>query len=270
LDVKQGGLQPLLKWPGGKRSILDSIRSLVPPIFGRYYEPFLGSGALFFALTPADSVLADKNRDLIACYEVVRDSPKELILQLRQLVNSEKEYYRVRAWNPATAVEKASRLIYLTTLSFNGIYRVNLRGEFNVPYGTKSHIDPCDEARIHAASKALSSATLMPADFEKAVEAALKGDLVYLDPPYTVAHSKNGFLKYNDRIFSWEDQVRLAQVARRLADRGCCVIVSNADHESLRKLYQDFQVLEVTRASRIAASSEFRGQVTECLFYKES
>ena len=260
---------PLLKWPGGKRAILDSIEKVLPSEFGCYYEPFVGGGALFFALSPGCAVLADKNSELIECYEVVRDDPDDVIAELRAMGNSEGDYYRIRALQPETAIGRAARLIYLTILSFNGIYRVNLKGQFNVPYGYRTHLDPCDVTRIRSASKVLAEAKLLRADFEKAVETAKHGDLVYLDPPYTVAHAKNGFLKYNARIFSWDDQTRLARVAHTLAARGCHVIVSNADHESLRDLYDGFEVLEVVRPSRIAASSDYRRRVTECLFYKE-
>jgi len=144
---------------------------------------------------------------------------------------------------------------------------VNLNGEFNVPYGYKTHLDPCDDERILGASKALKLATVRSQDFEKALSRANEGDLVYLDPPYTVAHGNNGFIKYNAKIFSWEDQVRLAQTAKELTLRRCTVIVSNADHASIRKLYKGFASTTLERLSRIAASSDFRSSITECIFY---
>lgn len=169
----------------------------------------MGGGALYFALQPRRAVLADNNADLINCYQQVRDRPHRVIDWLSRMRNSEEHYYRIRQEAPEDPVKRAARLIYLTTLSFNGIFRVNRNGEFNVPYGRKTHVQPCDPARILAASAALSAARLVAADFETAIGAAQKSDVIYLDPPYTVAHGNNGFLKYNARIFSWDDQVRL-------------------------------------------------------------
>lgn len=261
--------RPLLKWPGGKREILKTILPLVPRTFNRYYEPFLGGGALFFALQPPESILSDSNAELVNCYIQVRDHPDDVIAHLRRLKNTEEDYYRIRSDMPLDEVGCAARLIYLTTLSFNGIYRLNAHGRFNVPYGHKAHLVPADSERIRVAGTALSSARFTCDDFENAVEGATAGDLVYLDPPYTVAHGSNGCLKYNAKIFSWEDQVRLAKVATALVQRGCRVIVTNADHTSILDLYKGFSRRRVQRFSRIAASSAFRRRTTECIFYDE-
>jgi DNA adenine methylase len=258
---------PLLKWPGGKRHLVDFILPLIPARFNRYFEPFLGGGALFFALRPEKAYLSDKNVELMHAYEQVRDQPGAVIERLRQLRNSEEDYYRARSSRPKSDATRAARIIYLTTLAFNGIYRVNLNGDFNVPYGYKTHLNPCDVEGIRSASKLLKRATLRGQDFEKALSLAKEGDLAYLDPPYTVAHGNNGFIKYNAKIFSWDDQVRLARVAAELVDKGCTVIVSNADHFSIRKLYKDFVVTVLERPSVIAASRDFRSRITECLFH---
>ncbi|OFV96329.1 MAG: DNA adenine methylase [Acidobacteria bacterium RIFCSPLOWO2_02_FULL_60_20] len=258
---------PLLKWPGGKRRLVQFILRLLPQRFGRYYEPFLGGGALFFALQPRPAHLSDNNAELISAYLQVRNHPKAVIKQLAKLRNGETEYYAIRSEIPRTEAAKAARIIYLTTLAFNGIHRVNLRGEFNVPYGRKAHLRPCEPEKIMAVSKLLKKAAVKYEDFQVAVAGAQRGDAVYLDPPYTVAHSNNGFLKYNAKIFSWEDQKRLAEVAQELALKGCTVVVSNADHPSIRALYRSFDVLEIERHSVIAASSEFRRPITECVFH---
>jgi len=258
---------PLLKWPGGKRLLLKSIVSHLPRTFGRYYEPFLGGGALFFALRPQNAVLSDNNPELINCYIQVRDHPKKVIASLKELKNSEEAYYRIRAQVPSGQIGKAARLIYLTTLAFNGIHRLNLKGEFNVPYGYKTHLQPCDPVKITRISKTLSFAQLVCADFGQAVKTATYGDLIYFDPPYTVVHQNNGFLKYNDKIFSWDDQIRLADLARELAKRGCHVLVSNADNPFLKDLYSGFKVQEIKRASVIAASGKFRRCISECIFH---
>jgi DNA adenine methylase len=258
---------PLLKWPGGKRRLVKFIIPLIPDGFNRYYEPFLGSGALFFAVRPQRASLSDRNPDLISAYGQVRNNPEAVIKQLQKLSNSEKNYYAVRSSVPNSESESAARLIYLCRLSFNGIHRVNLKGKFNVPYGYKTHLNPCEPEKIRAASEMLKWARIECQDFEAAVASAKKGDLVYLDPPYTTAHANNGFLKYNAKIFTWDDQKRLAGVARELAGRGCVVIVSNADHLSIRGLYTGFGILEIDRHSVIAASGRFRRRITECVFH---
>ena len=213
------------------------------------------------------AALSDINSDLINAYMAVRDSPDELIAVLEGYENSEEFYYYVRASRPLDAIQKSARLLYLTRLSFNGIYRVNLKGEFNVPYGKKTHLTVFDSARIFEISAALQGVSLTVSDFQSATNSAKKGDLIYFDPPYTVAHANNGFVKYNENIFSWADQVRLAEHARELAAKGCFVAVSNADHVSVDSLYTGFSKVVIKRFSVMAASSAFRRQITECLYF---
>ncbi len=256
---------PLLKWPGGKRDLLAKILPLVPKEYGTYYEPFLGGGALYFALQPKQAILSDANLDLIECYKVIRDDPDAVIRKLGQFKNDKSAYLQVRASAPTSSVGRAARFVYLTTLAFNGIYRVNLRGEFNVPYGWKKHLDVVQENRILAVSRALAGRALKCTDFEDAVKDAQEGDFIYLDPPYTVAHENNGFLRYNAKVFSWADQARLAETARALAARGCMVVITNACHSSIRTLYTGLRQIIVSRPSRIAASAEHRRAVNELL-----
>jgi DNA adenine methylase len=259
-------IAPLIKWPGGKRAIAHKILPHFPKAFRRYFEPFFGGGAVFFALQPRHSILSDLNKELIDCYQIVRDRPNDLIRRLSKFRNSEEAYYQVRDSCPRTPVGKAARFIYLTRLSFNGIHRVNLKGEFNVPYGHKTHLSPVDSEGISRASGALAGAKLIHGDFESVTAEAADGDVVYFDPPYTVAHANNGFVKYNEHIFSWDDQTRLAAHARKLAARGCLVILSNANHTSVRNLYPTATEYQISRASVIAASSHHRGTITESLF----
>jgi len=261
------GSTTLLKWPGGKRALLRHILAFVPSTFNTYFEPFVGGGALFFALQAEHAILADKNTELINCYKQVRDNPEAVIVHLSKLRNTEEDYYIVRETVPSDDTARAARFIYLMTLSFNGIHRVNLQGKFNVPYGYKDYLNPCDAPKILHVSKLLSSAELLDEDFEATVSNAKAGDFIYFDPPYTVAHINNGFLKYNDRIFSWSDQIRLATTALHLAERGCKVVISNADHPSILELYRSFRMYRITRSSAIAASGEFRRPITECIFY---
>ncbi|HEX6370934.1 MAG TPA: Dam family site-specific DNA-(adenine-N6)-methyltransferase [Longimicrobium sp.] len=257
---------PLLKWPGGKRRLLRHIQPLLPAEFGTYYEPFAGSAALFFRIGPAEGVLSDTNSELINCYTQVRDNPDAVNNALSMLPSTEHDYYRIRALHPEDDVERAARFIYLTTLSFNGIYRTNQEGHFNVPFGFRPHLHPKPAGVIQQTSAALAGTELRCMDFEAALEDAAAGDLVYLDPPYTVAHGHNGFLRYNARIFSWADQHRLAALARTLSDRGCHVIVSNADHQSICDIYAGFRMVRIERQSSIAASQVHRRRITECVF----
>jgi len=260
---------PMLKWAGGKRRLINHIIPIMKQYkFNRYFEPFFGGGALFFATQPEQSVLSDTNEELINCYLFVRDYPELVIEQLKTMKNTEKDYYRIRSQQPTDNLARAARVIYLTTLSFNGIYRLNLRGEFNVPYGHKIHLNPCDEPRIMAVSNALRNAQILCADFEVVVENAQKGDLIYFDPPYTIIHG-NGFVKYNSNVFTWEDQIRLANTARKLVHRGCHVIISNADAPEIIDLYSDFNFIRLERPSVIAASGEHRKKITEIIFYSE-
>lgn len=261
--------QPLIKWPGGKRSLVDSILQFFPEAFDTYYEPFFGGGAVFFALQPTNAVLSDANDELVNAYVQVRDNPNELVKVLHSFKNTEQDYYLIRRMTSQTRVQRAARLLYLTRLSFNGIHRVNLRGEFNVPYGYKTHLSAVDQEQLFKASSALQNAKIESGDFEFMTRNAKNGDVVYFDPPYTVAHGHNGFVKYNERIFSWHDQQRLAEHARTLANRGCRVVVSNADHHSIHELYKGFSCNIIERSSVIAASSIHRRKITECIFSLE-
>lgn len=263
------GISPFLKWPGGKRKLLKHILGILPKSFGAYYEPFLGGAALFFALKPDKSYLSDNNSELINCYIQIRNNPEKVILLLNDFQNTKDFYYKIRNNISTDKIFRAARLIYLTTLSFNGIYRTNLKGKFNVPYGYKLHLDPCDPSKLREASAALSSAELNCQDFGNSLRNAKEGDLIYFDPPYTVAQGNNGFVKYNEVIFSWVDQLRLAKIANTLAHRGCSVFISNAYHSSICNLYKNFEMLIIERASVIAASKTYRRQIKEVIFYKK-
>lgn len=259
-------ITPPIKWPGGKRGLASKILEFVPTEFGTYFEPFFGGGAVFFALQPENAILSDANEELINAYNQIKNNRPLLIKSMRAMKNSETEYYRIRASSPRAPLQKAARMLYLSRLAFNGIHRVNLKGEFNVPYGQKTHLSTADEDQLLRASLALQNAELLSGDFEQITQYAIPGDVLYFDPPYTVAHANNGFIKYNERIFSWQDQERLADHAKKLATQGCRVIISNADHSSLREIYKDFECHTVERHSVIAASSKYRRQITECIF----
>lgn len=256
-----------LKWAGGKRWLIPELQRHLPASFNRYIEPFLGGGAVFFALRPTSATLSDLNGDLIELYQVVRDHPQQLreLLLDHEQKHTKDYYYSIRSDVPTAKIERAARTLYLNRTCFNGLYRVNKKGEFNVPIGTKTTVVFPGED-FNAYSAALVSADLIVADFEEVIDDAEDGDLVYVDPPYTVAHNMNGFLKYNDHIFSWSDQERLRSAISRAAERGAMVIASNANHESIKDLYSGLGIHhEVTRYSVIAGPVAKRNPTSEVL-----
>lgn len=258
---------PFLKWAGGKRWLSNRVVELAQPILGKYIEPFLGSGAVFFALKPARAILSDVNFELINAYQAIRCDPSKIakLLQEHQRLHSKDYFYQMRSYKPRCEFRMAARFIYLNRTCWNGLYRVNLNGKFNVPIGTKSAvIMPTDN--WPAISSLLKSAKLACGDFESSIEEAQQGDVVFADPPYTVKHNFNGFIKYNDALFSWNDQIRLRDALLRARQRGARVIVTNAHHVSIRELYQEHFLLEpVVRASVLAGSSAHRGHYEELL-----
>jgi DNA adenine methylase len=260
-------LEPFLKWAGGKRWLVSRYGHLFPHFEGRYIEPFLGGGAVFFHLMPKVAFLSDKNADLITTYRALRDMPATAHRKLCdfQKLHSREFYYATRQANPRTSIARACRFLYLNRVCFNGLYRVNQKGVFNVPLGTKSEVE-YPEGYLSSVGKALQGATITQADFELAIDESRRGDFVFLDPPYTVAHNHNGFIKYNDVLFTWDDQQRLARAALRAARRGSFVFVANADHEAVRALYPEFNAHTLHRLSTLAADSATRRKTTEAAF----
>lgn len=258
-------LLPFLKWAGGKRWFADRCMHLIPETFERYIEPFLGSGAMFFALRPEQAILSDLNDDLINCYRAVRDAPMAIaeMLAAHHADHCEDHYYKVRADKPDEPVMRAAWFLYLNRTCWNGLYRVNRKNEFNVPIGTKTAV-VLDSDDFAASSRILRGAALENRDFEQTLALAGAGDFVFVDPPYTVKHNLNGFVKYNDKIFSWADQVRLRDAIVEAAARGALVLVTNANHASIREIYDGVGCMEVVRrASVLAANSKHRVQTDE-------
>ncbi len=257
-------LIPPLKWAGGKRWFVANYGKLLPDEFDRYVEPFLGSGALFFGLNPARSILSDVNSELINLYEIIRDQPIELQEKLEwyQLRHSKEFYYKARGSRPRTNLNKAARFLYLNRTCFNGLYRVNLKGEFNVPKGSKDRV-VLETDNFELLSSVLKNVELCCQDFEETLDMTVKGDFAFVDPPYTVAHNHNGFVKYNQNLFDWSDQVRLRDAVIRAADRGVKVLVTNAAHSSVMSLYKDFEQILISRAGVISGAASARGQYEE-------
>lgn len=257
---------PFLKWPGGKRWLVQMFPEVFQGVKGTYYEPFLGAGAVFFMTAPERARLSDSNEQLINVYKQIRRAPGKFTdaLEKYQTKHDKGFYYRERGREYESGFRRAVQFVYLNRTCFNGIYRVNLDGEFNVPIGTKTAVTlPSDD--FFGAATALRGKTLVTANYDETIALAGKGDLVYADPPYTVKHNLNGFVKYNDKLFLWSDQEKLAASAQAAAKRGAKVIVSNANHESISRLYADWHQYEVSRSSVISADSEKRGQTTELL-----
>jgi DNA adenine methylase len=278
-DVIQRALKPLsatprpfLKWAGSKRRLLHNIVDILPKTFRTYREPFLGSGSLFFLLRPQRAVLSDSCGNLIQTYEALRDSISDVEKGLEPLLPTKEEFYRVRSQQSCDRFLRAAEFIYLNKTCWNGLYRVNSKGAFNVPFGRPSPNLNTDAINLRACAKALSldTVTLSTSDFEAAVTGATKDDLVFLDPPYVTGHSNNGFVDYNETLFRWEDQRRLARVATELADQGVHVIVTNADHKEVRALYPDFMYKTFERASTLASGVQYRGTVKEGILYRTS
>lgn len=258
---------PFLKWAGGKRW-LASVGVPRPASFERLVEPFAGSAAVFFALSPKRALLSDINDDLINLYQVIKNYPNEIdrLLTLHHRRHSKDYYYRIRSTNFKNSVSRAARMLYLNRTCWNGLYRVNIKGQFNVPIGTKTNVKYQNED-FHVYSSKLSNAKIVCQDFEKTIDQCGAGDFIFVDPPYTVKHNMNGFVKYNEKIFSWEDQERLSQALRRAGRRGAAVLVTNADHDSVIELYRgDFEYDSCSRHSVLAGSASHRGQTTEAIF----
>lgn len=258
---------PFVKWAGGKRKLLPTLVDYFPPTheIRNYFEPFLGGGAVFFHLQHPRSFLSDSNPMLIELYQVVRNDVETLINTLRKHRNEKKYYYQVRAQNPHTLseLERAARFIFLNKTCYNGLYRVNRNGHFNVPFG--SYKDPliCDDEGLRAASLALQNASLSADDFEHALSIAGAEDFVYCDPPYHPLNKTSSFTAYTAGKFDSEEQARLAQVYEDLTRRNCRVMLSNSDTPLIRSLYKDFRMIEVQTHRAINRNADGRGKITE-------
>jgi DNA adenine methylase len=262
VDIGTGQvLSPFLKWPGGKRWFVCNHADLMPERYGTYIEPFLGAGSVFFHLRPPVALLGDINADLVNAYQSIKDDWEAVenslkYRQRRHLEDANGYYYSVRGRSPSDSLERASRLIYLNRTCFNGIYRVNRQGQFNVPRGSKDKV-VIETDCFRIMSDLLKGSELIAGDFESLVDRADYGDFLFCDPPYTVRHNYNGFRKYNEVLFSWSDQERLAAALSRAVERGAKVLCTNANHRSVRSLYSTrvFTLKTVSRRSHISADS---------------
>lgn len=262
-------VEPFLKWPGGKRWLVPHLMKLVSDLeFKRYFEPFAGGGAFFFALRPTRATLSDVNADLINTYTRVKYEAPELTRRLVCLPVNQETYYRIRAVDPIDSMDRAVRFLYLNRTAFGGMYRLNRQGRFNVPYGggQRSHSILWKRDLLRSASRILRNSRLLIGDFQHVLEEADCGDLVYCDPTYTVSHSNNGFVRYNEVNFRWQDQQRLADTCADLRNRGVTVLVSNAVHAAVTSIFNADEVHMFSRSSTICPRSASRRTVQEHVF----
>lgn len=270
--------RPFVKWAGGKRQLVEELLRSRPPKYSRYIEPFIGGGALFFELKPKNAYISDINEELINIYMVVRDEVGALIAELKKHEKNYREsdpqkyFYAVRnidretRYNRWSRVEKAARLIFLNKTCFNGLYRVNSRGEFNTPFG--SYVNPAivDEQNLLACSRVLASADIAAAGFEHVLDTAKKGDFVYFDPPYVPLTSTANFTSYTGEGFDLEMQTRLRDVCELLDRKGVLWMLSNSHAPFVLDLYRDkFNIRAVEASRAINCKADGRGKVTEVI-----
>lgn len=285
ISIKSNQLvKPFLKWAGGKRQLIPVIKDFIPEKYSRYYEPFVGAGAILFWLQPKKATINDINYELINCYRAIKENPEELLTlcQEHKALDSKEHYYELRAKDRSKAwktidevdVDRAARIIYLNKTCFNGLFRVNSRGQFNVPYGNYSNPSIADTSLIKAVSAYLNQAnvSIMKGDFETAVETAKEKDFIYFDPPYHPISKTSSFTGYSINGFGEKEQERLRDTCNQLSDRGCHVLISNSNAGLIRELYDDdprYEIVDVRASRSINALGSKRGKISEVLIYNK-
>ena len=268
--------KPFVKWAGGKRQIMPEIKKYVPENYDTFYEPFVGGGAVFFELAPKKAVINDYNSELMNVFECIKDEDKfdKMCTELNhhEANHSEEYYYQVRnidrdvkKYNKLADYKKAARTIYLNKACFNGLYRVNSKNEFNVPFGKKEKVNTYEGQNLGVVHCILNfnDIKLLSTDFEEAVKDAKKGDFVYLDPPYDSDTST--FNDYTENGFNKDEQIRLAKLFKELSDRGCYVMLSNHNTILVNELYKDFNIHVIEAKRNINANGKKRGKVEEVI-----
>lgn len=253
--------RPILKWAGGKTQMLNDLFQKVPESYGRYIEPFIGGGALFFALQPENAIISDRNPELINVYREVADHVEKVIEILKKYENTSEMFYAVRAqdWTTLSKEEAAARTIYLNHTCYNGLYRVNKKGGFNVPYGKYKNPKICDEDALRAASKLLQRTTIICANYFSVLEQyAQKGDFIFLDPPYLPVSENSDFKRYTKEQFYERDHIELADMVRKLRDRGCYMVLTNSNHPLVHELYAPYEIEIVSTKRHISCKGNNR------------
>lgn len=266
--------KPLVKWAGGKRQLLSQFRELglYPSGFddanSRYFEPFVGGGAVFFDLQPKNATISDLNSELITTYLVIRDNVEPLIESLKKHIYDKDYFLKIRAMNPTemSEIDVASRFIYLNRTCFNGMYRVNSKGQFNVPFGRYKNPVICDEDNLRAVSRALKDVKILNVDYKSAVSEAKAGDFVYFDPPYYPISSTSSFTSYTKEGFAEKEQIELRDTFAELSNRGCYLMLSNSDAAFICNIYGELKNVTITTVSAgraINSKATARGKITE-------
>lgn len=263
-------LKPFLRWAGGKSWFTKYIEEFLPNEFNNYYEPFLGGGSVFFylkskGLIKNKSYLSDSNGELINTYRVIKSNTADLIKLLEKQKDSEDEYYLLRSQNFDNPIEQAAKFIYLNKTSFNGIYRVNRQGNYNVPYGKRNLKRLYDFDHFYEISKILEKTYLSKTDFKKRCKQIDYNDFAFIDPPYTVAHANNGFVQYNQAIFSWTNQIQLSKIAQVLDEKNAHFLITNAYHKSIKDIYTNGKQILMSRFSTIGGIGAKRANYKELL-----
>ena len=264
--------KPPIKWVGGKRQLMDVIQNNLPKEFNRYYEPFVGGGALLFELSLEDAVINDYNSELINLYRVIQTNPQDLITDLYKHQNNSEYYYSIRnldrdieTFAKMSNVERASRFIYLNRTGFNGLYRVNSKNQNNVSFGSYSNPKIVDEENILACSELLKVTTILEGDFENIKPLIEKGDFVYLDPPYVPLTETSNFVSYTDQGFDNEMQIRVKNLCDYINDIGAYFMASNSSADFILDLYKDYNVMLVNANRSLNCKGDKRGSVKEVL-----
>jgi len=262
-------IRPFLRWAGSKRRLLKHLVRFIPPTYNKYYEPFLGGGALFFYIGPAEAEISDISSHLISMYTNVKDAPEEILEYLKPLKADREHFDKVKASVPENDIEDSARLIFLNKTCWNGLFRVNSDGIFNVPFGRPKTDFIIDESNFLRCSKLLKNPriTVLKQDFQEIETCVKRGDFIFCDPPYITSHNRNGFADWNEKLFSWNDQIRLATMARRIVERGANVLVTNADHAEVHTLYKDFGSYTFHRRSTLASNAKRRITTSEAVFF---
>ncbi|MBN2718757.1 MAG: DNA adenine methylase [Deltaproteobacteria bacterium] len=262
-----GTPKPFLKWVGGKRQVMPHLIAALPGNFNRYFEPFLGGGALFFELQPVRAFLSDTNDELIGTYAAIRDNVGGVIRHLKRHRYTEDYYYQMRDRNPArlSPEGRAARMIYLNRTGFNGLYRVNSKGQFNVPFGRHSNPCICNDDNLRLVAASLAGVALRIASFEHVLEFARKGDLIYMDPPYIPLSQTSNFVAYQKHGFGMDNQEALAEVFEKLDRRGCYVMLSNSDVPWMKRRYAGFRIRRIRAARCVNSKASARGPVGEVI-----
>lgn len=262
-------VKPFLRWAGGKGWLINHLDILKNQNFNNYHEPFLGGGSVFFSFDNyKKAYLSDLNNELIETYICLRDKLEDVIGVLKTFKNTEKEYYRIRSKVFTNDYERAAKFIFLNKTSFNGIYRVNRNGGYNVPYGYRSFIkDIVDRDNLIMVNKKLQGVRLKCQDFNSILKKVKPDDLVFLDPPYTVAHENNGFIAYNQKLFSLEDQKKLSVLIEKIIEIGAFYILTNAKHKAIKEIYNNINTpFTLSRNSTIGGIGARREKFKEYVF----